>query len=52
MPRPCKPKGPFRYFNFSPEVIRLLVANACFLPDVTLPRSGIVNVGVSGQGIF
>ena len=25
MPRPCKPAGPFRYFNSSPEVIRLVV---------------------------
>jgi hypothetical protein len=25
MPRPCKPSSPFRYFNSSPEVIRLAV---------------------------
>lgn len=25
MPRPCKPANPFRYFNSSPEVIRLVV---------------------------
>ena len=25
MPRPCKPVSPFRYFNSSPEVIRLVV---------------------------
>ena len=25
MPRPCKPHSPFRYFNSSPEVIRLVV---------------------------
>src|SRR3982751_3185839 len=25
MPRPCKPASPFRYFNSSPEVIRLVV---------------------------
>lgn len=25
MPRPRKPAGPFRYFNFSPVVIRLVV---------------------------
>ncbi len=25
MPRPRKPAGPFRYFNYSPEVIRLVV---------------------------
>ena len=25
MPRPCKPQSPFRYFNSSPEVIRLVV---------------------------
>jgi putative transposase len=25
MPRPCKPDSPFRYFNSSPEVIRLVV---------------------------
>lgn len=25
MPRPCKPTSPFRYFNSSPEIIRLAV---------------------------
>ena len=25
MPRPCKPASPFRYFNSSPEIIRLAV---------------------------
>jgi putative transposase len=25
MPRPRKPQSPFRYFNSSPEVIRLVV---------------------------
>ena len=25
MPRPKKPTGPFRYFNSSPEIIRLVV---------------------------
>ena len=25
MPRPCKPASPFRYFNSSPEVIRLVM---------------------------
>jgi hypothetical protein len=25
MPRPRKPESPFRYFNSSPEVIRLVV---------------------------
>ena len=25
MPRPCKPASPFRYFNSSPEIIRLVV---------------------------
>lgn len=25
MPRPGKPAGPFRYFNFSSEIIRLVV---------------------------
>ena len=25
MPRPRKPESPFRYFNLSPEVIRLVV---------------------------
>ena len=25
MPRPRKPENPFRYFNSSPEVIRLVV---------------------------
>ncbi len=25
MPRPLKPASPFRYFNSSPEVIRLVV---------------------------
>ena len=25
MPRPCRPASPFRHFNSSPEVIRLVV---------------------------
>jgi putative transposase len=34
MPRPRKPDNPFRYFNSSPEVIRLVV-----LMYVRFPRS-------------
>lgn len=37
MPRPIKPASPFRYFNPSPEVIRLVVMMYIRLP--LLPRN-------------
>lgn len=32
MPRPRKPASPFRYFNSSPEVIRLMVMMYVLFP--------------------
>lgn len=36
MPRPRKPANPFRYFNSSPEVIRLVVVMMCVRFPLTL----------------
>ncbi len=47
MPRPRKPASPFRYFNSSPEVIRLAV-----LMYVKYPLSlRNVEAGLRGRGI-
>ena len=40
MPRPRKPASPFRYFNSSPEVIRLVVMMMGWTPPdgIFVPR--------------
>ena len=39
MPRPRKPPSPFRYFNSSPEVIRLVVIRLVVMMYVRFPLS-------------
>ncbi len=47
MPRPRKPNSPFRYFNSSPEVIRLVVM--MYVGSVRLTWQGFAGAA-SGLG--
>lgn len=49
MPRPRKPASPFRYFNSSPEVIRLVVLMYVRFP---LSLRDVEDLGISGEPLI